>query len=491
MERENLDKLKDTVTFWKGLAIIWLKAIRFLLTNNPFKIARVFRRYPWMMQLLRFNYLYFSLCKGRQGNYLKATALTMNICADNILKSIEGPYFGKKEVVLFEDMISLEIFRAMGLTPYMLEFPGLILPLIVPDSLQTYIDRAENQGIPQDVCSAPRGFMGLMLEGQIPDAVASITTNSPCDAHVGAYTMLESEFEDLPTYHIDIPFQIYTEKGIDYVTEELKEMVEWLEENSSGKMDWDVLREVCEERNRMVQLELELWETLKMKPAPMAGEPVYMSHLLCHFFGPGDKDNTRGFEKILELSMENLKQGKPALPNERYRVICWGTPIGHFFDLFNWAERTWGITLIMENLTFNRIPMIDTTSPDTMMRGLAQVIMGAPMARHTRGLADPYLDDIIYVSENYNIDMIWSMANLGCKKATGLQGMLRERCRKAGIPLLFIDMDVFDERTISRDSIKRQINDFMENIMKAKPLVDGADADADKSAPVEERKMAV
>ena len=55
-------------------------------------------------------------------------------------------------------------------------------------------------------------------------------------------------------------------------TKELKRMIKWLEENTPGRMDWDRLCEICEERNRMVEQELELWDLVRIRPAPLAGE---------------------------------------------------------------------------------------------------------------------------------------------------------------------------------------------------------------------------
>ena len=466
-------KAADRFVLWKYWVMIWLKVIRLLLTSNPVTTIHLVRRYAWLrLMLFRFNSLYFRLCRGRQGRYLQATALVLDGLASGLIDVVRDVLYRHRNVVLTESIMSPEIFRAMGLTPFMMEFPDLFSSLIDPSALERYIDIGENSGIPPDTCSFVRSEVGVCLEGELPDSLAVITTNSPCDPHIGSYTFLESQI-DTPMVRLDVPYQVNSERATEYFVEELKGMISWLEANTPGRMDWDRLRAICDERNRMVELQYELWETLRAKPAPMAGEPIYLPNLFSVMVRPGEPKSTRLFEQTLGLAKQNLKQGIPAVPQETYRVLNWNSPIGHFIDVYNWAERTWGVTLLMESLAFNRIPLIDTETPESILRGLARIIMVGPMARHTRGPAENYLNDLFYIWETFDIDMVWVMANMGCKKTAALQGILRERCRKKDIPLLIIEMDVVDPRTVTHRRIIEQIDDFMENTMGAKRL-DGA-----------------
>ena len=66
--------------------------------------------------------------------------------------------------------------------------------------------------------------------------------------------------------------------------------------------------------------------------------------------------------------------------------------------------------------------------------------------------------------------MLWGAGHIGCKNTQALNGILREKCREAGLPLLIMDYDLSDPRIVSREGIINQIDHFMENIMKAKRL---------------------
>ncbi|MFP4446842.1 MAG: 2-hydroxyacyl-CoA dehydratase family protein, partial [Desulfosudaceae bacterium] len=70
--------------------------------------------------------------------------------------------------------------------------------------------------------------------------------------------------------------------------------------------------------------------------------------------------------------------------------------------------------------------------------------------------------------KQFDIDMLWVAGHVGCKNTAALNGMLRERCREQGVPMLIINYDLSDPRIVSRDGIQEQINHFMENIMNAR-----------------------
>jgi benzoyl-CoA reductase/2-hydroxyglutaryl-CoA dehydratase subunit BcrC/BadD/HgdB len=309
--------------------------------------------------------------------------------------------------------------------------------------------------------------MGMILKKQLMQGHAVIATNLPCDTHLCTNTLLESEI-DTPFFRLDAPYNFTTDRAADYFAGELKGMISWLESVTGHDMDWEKLRQICNVRNRWVELQSEYWETLRVKPAPMAGEAVFLPNWFAGILQPGSKRNIRMFEKLFALSRRNLEQKIAAVPNEKFRVLIWNMPIVHFFEVFSWAEETWGVSVIAESLAFNRIPYIDTETKENMLRGIAKLILYAPMARHSRGPAENYMDDMFFAHKTYNTDMIWVGSNIGCKKTMALTGMLRERCREAGIPILNINMEILDPRAINHEMIKEQINQFMENTMKAR-----------------------
>jgi len=357
----------------------------------------------------------------------------------------------------------------MGLVPWLPEGMGIVLPIIVPGSMERYIDAAENEGVPADICSLPKATMGMAIQGAQPPARAIVTSNLPCDGGMASYSIIAKKL-GVPVFSLDAPFNFRDERAVDYFAAQLKEMIAWLEVNTPGRMDWDRLKEICEKRNRLAALELELWDMLRRRPAPMAAEAVYLSHLWAFNVDPGMDGSIRLFEELVEICRRNVESGVAAVPGERYRAVLWNPPTLHASDLFVWAEREYGVTLIIDSMSYNRQAFIDTSTPESMLRGLSRIIMDGPMVRHTRGPAENYWGDIFRTYKTFDLDMVWVAGHIGCKNTQALSGILREKCREKKIPLLIIDYDLMDPRVESRDGILRQVDHFMESIMKAPRL---------------------
>ncbi len=442
---------------------------RMLVTHGPREMNARAQRYPWLKMLLRINDIHDKMTRGRRGRYREANAVIVSLVASAVADMVEGIFDHPERTVLHEDLTPPEILYGMGLHPWMSEFLGIVLPMIEPTYAEKYIDLAESAGIPGDVCSLPKTTIGLTLAGEMPRPVAAITSNMPCDGGMTQYTIIEREL-GVPTFRLDVPYDFYSERAIAYFVSELKRMITWLEAHTPGHMDWDRMREVCEERNRAVELELDLWDLIRHKPTPMAAEPIYLTHMIAGVAQPGLPRSTECYARVLELTRRNLEQGIGALEDERYRVALWNPPTMIAIDLFAWAEREYGAALIMDMLTYHRHPFIDTSSPETMLRGLAQCMMQGPMARHTRGPAENFFSDLFHFYEQFDLDMIWMAGHIGCKNSQALMGMFREKCREREIPLLIIDYDLSDTRIVSPDGIKRQVDQFMETVMQAERL---------------------
>ena len=434
--------------------------------HGPIDMAGALMRYPWIWELLKVNRLMSRQSRNRSGNYRRALGEVFTTVVIGVIELLEGIFYRSDRMVLHEDMVPPEIFRAMGLAPWMPELLGILLPMLEPAAMEEYIDLAENEGVPPDICSLPKATMGMALSDRLPPALAAVSSNLPCDGGMSSYALIERQTK-LPTFRLDIPFNFMNEKAVGYFAGELRAMIAWLEERTPGRMDWERLRDILEKRNRMAEYELEIWDMIRSRPAPLAAEAVYLSHLWAFNVMPGQESSVELFRKLRDLCADNLRKNVAAVPGEKHRALLWNPPTLHYLDLFVWAERRYGVSLIMDSMSYNRIPFIDTSSPDTMLEGLARTIMQGPMARHTRGPAENYFADLFQIVREFGIDMLWVAGHIGCKNTQALNGMLRERCREEGLPLLIIDYDLSDTRIVPAEGIKKQVDHFMENIMRS------------------------
>ncbi|MBW1988691.1 MAG: 2-hydroxyacyl-CoA dehydratase [Deltaproteobacteria bacterium] len=439
------------------------------LRLGPLRMVGDLFRYRWMTRLLNPNFLLKMATMTRTGPYKEANALVMTGIVEGALKILEDIYTRPGRHVLHEDLVTAELLYGMDLAPWQGEMLSVLGPMVEIAFAQRYLDAAVEAGYPPDMCGLNQTTVGLALEGQIPKPRAIVTSNMPCDASLASYTGISRALGGVPVFRLDTPWGFYSERAVDYFVVQLKEMIAFLEEHTEGRMDWDRLREVCERRNAAHEYESALWDLMREKPAPMAGEPVYFGSLMHMTLSPGTPESVEYWKRMVQIAGKLRKRGG-ALPDERFRCAMWNAPTLPMPELFVWAEQKWGVALLMEMLTYHREQYIDTKSPETMLRGIARIIMQTPMARHARGPMDNFFSDLFHLYEYFGLDMIWLGGQIGCKNALATCGVLREKCRERGIPLLILDFDIADARVMSPAGIREQAERFMETVMHAEPL---------------------
>ena len=438
---------------------------------GPINMMKHMAEWPWFYDYLKSNSMFQSLCVGRSGNYLEAVGVTINMIINTILERLEWAMTEPERLILCKDMVSPEIPHAMGLHTWMPEMFGASGTSCDQHASERYIDIAEHAGIGPDSCCMPKVGMGLALAGALPKPVAIIGSNLACDPGATAYSLNQRHTGNPPIYRIDVPhYFLNSDRARDLVVEDLKRMIKFLEANTVGRMDWDKLREICTERNKQHEYQRKVWELNKRRPTPMPGEPVYLHSLISSQIAPGQERCTKSWKRVYELAQDNFDKGIAACPKERYRALVWDALPPCYGDLSVWCEQTWGLTFYIDSMSYNTNPMIDTSTPDSMLRDLATCLMSGPMARYDRGPGDNYFRDMFRLVEECDLDMIIVPAQVGCKNTAALNGVLREKCRERNIPLLVFDCDLFDPRTMSRESIQLQFTHFMENVMQAERL---------------------
>lgn len=455
---------------WVGNKANILKfGVELLSKIGPVGIITLVMNNPWFFYLLKSDLLTRRLGRGKTGRYHESICMLGQSLNRGVTELLDIMFLDSSRLLLIEDMLQPDLFQAMGLRPFNMELWGLALPVLVPEAVQAYIDEGDLAGVNPDACSLPRATIGMVRKGHLPKGLALVSSNMPCDAGMASYNYYQRAF-DIPMYHLDVPYHFYHERASKLLVEDIKGMIAFLEKHTPGRMDWDKFREMCLKRNRMMELELELWDMVRAKPAPLAGEAIWISHLWHFCFKPGLDSSIAYYENLVALAKENLREHIPATINERYRTLLWNAPFFHYVDIFNRAERTYGMTIMMDSLTYNHHEFIDISTPESMLRGWGNIVMQGPMVRHNRGPSENYMDDLFRAYRQFDSDMVWVANHVGCKSSQSLIGMLREQCRAKGMPLLVLDYDMTDPRIVSHDSMWRQVEHFMDNVMKAKRL---------------------
>ena len=240
----------------------------------------------------------------------------------------------------------------------------------------------------------------------------------------------------------------------------------FLEEHAGKKLDVDRLREVSEESNKGEEYYLEINELRKNVPHPQHGHVGGLIWMLRLFMG-GSPIVTSFFKEVLDDSIELVKRGESAVPEEKIRVICYDVP--HLWNriTYDWMEKEWGAVVVMDLVSYLPVSYIDTSSYDSMLRTLARRMFEQHCMERTfgRALVDSYISEFMRVYQDYKADCALVIGHNMDRNRGVWRNLLRELCREKGIPLLIMDYDSFDPRAIAEETIRYNIEQFFTSVV--------------------------
>jgi benzoyl-CoA reductase/2-hydroxyglutaryl-CoA dehydratase subunit BcrC/BadD/HgdB len=368
-----------------------------------------------------------------------------------------------KKLCWYEFCITPELFFAMDIHPFNGELHTAVMNLGTPDTCWRFIDAAEADGAPPELCALDKIIHGALLENEMPRVDFVVAASAPCDSSRIGYQMFE-QLTDCPFYRLDAPVEDSPEAYL-YYAGELRRLIGFLEQQTGSRLDVDRLREVCEESNRASEALLELFELKRARPCPLSAVVtggMYMAMLT----GLGLPQLSRYTGLLRDAAAEAVRQGRGALTDERHRVLWYYVPVMFDIGLHEWLQERFGAVVIMDFLnSFFRQDPIDTTSVDTMLLGLARRGLETSMSRlrvDGHKLTERFLCDY----EHFGADCVVFPSAAGCKHVWGWLNLLRETCRERGIPICVFDIDLMDSRIHSADSVRMAIEEFFETMME-------------------------
>lgn len=436
----------------------------------PKTIFKGMFKYTWLYDLLKSNIMVDLYTNKRSGpNYDKVhrhLSFTIKSLSDMYKNALKNP----DKVVIIQNMVPPQILHAMGLTSVVPEVAAVVLPKIDQFAGVRYLDAAESKGLPGDTCGLPRLTAGIALKKEVPIGSCIISSNLPCDGGLASYEVIQESIGNIPIYRLNVPYDFRNDESIDTYVEDLKGMIEFLEKNTDGKMNWDKLREVCRNYNKMVEIELERWELAKAEVPPVTNDALWFPHYFAFNVAAANKRLVKHHSKLLKMDKKAYKKGKICFEGMRYRTVMWNPPPSVYGHIWNWLERCWGVGSVMDLETYGVMEYVDTSTPDTMLKGLGRAYMWATMSKHTRGPAENMIGDLLRAVEEYKPDFVIYPAHMGCKNSMSLEALMKEECKKRKVPFCVFRYDLVDSRVTTRQQMREQINKFMIDVIKAEPL---------------------
>ena len=377
-------------------------------------------------------------------------------------ESVINAHRDGKKIVAFGGSMPVELFAAFDLVPFYLDMIPFKL-CSYPKVVSKFIDESEKY-ISASTCGLDKTELGGILCGAYgfePDIF--VYSSVPCDSSRLAYPAME-QLMGLPTFSFDTPFR-RDARGIDYLADQVEDLVAFLEEVTGKKLDWDALKYRMELSNKIFTMQKKLSELRKHKPCPLPSSVLILNGMTNAV--PCYQELLDVFETEYEMAQMLAELGMGACPEEKYRVAVLQNMIWGHTRIMDWMEKTYNAVCIMDAFGFQGDELYqDLEDRRHCWRVMAQRMQNNPMIHGASGPSERHLElaDKIFAEYDANVSMFFG--HIGCKHTWASAKMVTDMVQsKYGLPTLLLDVDCIDGRYKSPEEIKAQIADYFETVV--------------------------
>jgi len=362
-----------------------------------------------------------------------------------------------KPFIYYSMGIPNEIFEAMGIVAMEYDMAaGAIASVLKAHEEGT--DAASKLGIKPEICSAQLLPIGFFSKGWFPRPAALIYTNlSLCD-NVSKNGHLLGELYDIPTFFVDRPYYWWYDRGVEYMTGELEDLVYFLEEHTKRKLDYDKLNEANKLSMEQVKLIREIHALGMATPCPMRARAATQAHWLYWLYA-GRQEGINYFETFRDELKELVDQKKGVATEEKFRLISLFTPPQHQMKVLDWLENERCAAIVSEPYYFRWEEWIP--DPSKPLESLARKYYHEPYYRWYGKLSeslDMAVNDALESKANGAVNWFNSKCRMGGAVAKIMKDTLKE---KVGIPTLTFDLDMLDPSSATEKALKEALEEFL------------------------------
>lgn len=407
-----------------------------------------------------------------------------------------------------------EIIRAMEIVPVWTEnYAGICG---AKRDAQRFLERAESQNFSRSLCTyalCGLGFdqwreeLGHMPPeppwgGQARPSVMLSTGQIICDPRSKWYQALQQYMPDVPIYNVGLPFPLY-EDDIDqhevegfyvkYIVDELRGLVEFLENHFNKKMDWDRLSELIDLSDRTWDMIIDAYELRKAVPTPM-GTGDAMNTMVPMVFMIGTQEAYDFYKDLYDELQQKIANKEGVIPDEKYRLI-WAGGLPSWFALtdFNYFNSKGAVFPVETTYRMvekiNRLDLPQTSDPleHIAWRWIRYWTHWYDRARKRPG-SEPDVERIIQYIEEYKIDGIVMHEAFSCRSFhVGLIWQLNQIAKiykpiptlilgKNGkeervyreLPSLILESDIIDISSYNEADTRTRIDAFIDTLEAVK-----------------------
>ena len=365
------------------------------------------------------------------------------------------------------------------------------LPVVFPEinSLQTavrrvaqeYLEEAEDHGYSPDICGYVKADIGTQLRGgehpmgKIPKPALTVLTNA-CNTYLKWGEAWERMYE-MPMVTIDVPGTRYAggetwqgngdfENDRKYVEAQIHELIKVCEEVTGKKFDIDKLRSVMGHANGIASGWSRLLELNKARPSVFNALTDGTIYLGVANGLRGEERGAKYFQDLVEEMEYKAANHIGTMTEEEWRLVFVGVPCYPIFRRFNEMFSDWKGTFVHStylwfasggsNLGFQ----YDLDNP---ISSLAEgTLVGVRDSMDSMFHHDRVVESML---DGFGIDGVVYHPIKSCRTvSTGLADGRRALSERTGIPSLFIESDMMDQRVVAEAQMKNRADAFFEGL---------------------------
>lgn len=369
-----------------------------------------------------------------------------------------------------------DLFYSMGVHPF---FPEQFAALAAvrrktPESEKEavrFARIAEQGGYSADLCGYQRVATGYTMTGELGDAPLGgmpmpdfmITSSTACDCRMKWFEDMAQRL-NVPLFTIDRPERnvntitgVPAEHEVAYYMSQVEDFYSFVTDVTGVKYNPDRLNECLDWSYKTNDIRQEILELRKAVPSPMGcadGFGTMYPGMYCS----GTRKAYEFYRKLRDELTEKVKNGIGQIENEKFRLLWYGLPSWYNMGIFNYFEKYGGV--FVYEPAYNPLPWPPRRPEDPIKELAIRTLMGGTSIGSV-------LASLRHDCREYKISGVVVSYLITCRPiylpTLEIKNVLE---KEMGIPTVFIEGDLVDERLFSEGQAFTRLDAFAEQLLR-------------------------
>lgn len=344
------------------------------------------------------------------------------------------------------------------------------------------INSAQQSGTEKFMCDYLKTSIGSILNtedaplgghvGGKPDFV--LDSRMCCFGHHAMSEVYTQLYDGIKRFVLDSPFwtrdlvdevdqltkeaEVIDEEALNYVIEQLKDFVSFLEDITGEKLSEDKMKKVFKRSEETANNLIEIDEMMYEKPVPMS-QLEYRDFPTPGFYLHGSKYDLEFSRKVKKAAKERVKAGEGVVREEKLRLMTHGI-MPWFSRLYKDLEER-GVVFPINPYIEGSISKVDPRKPyESMARRSILYTNSAP---------EVWLNPLLERAKRAEIDGAILFENTGCRPVSlPLRRLKLALSEELGISSLVVAMPQCDPSQQNVGRVRTKIESFVESLLQNK-----------------------